>query len=82
MKTSYFMVLSLFALVVSKGLRFTSRKETSLKVMNSILNSNLWASSITTVFQDCKRFLTSSNFTKVAYYWKTYGFPNLNMKEK
>ena len=46
--------------------------------MNSSQKADFWITLITNAFNDCKKFLSSSKSNKIAYYWKTYGFSNLN----
>ena len=83
MRTSHFMLLCIFALVVSKSLRITETKTpTSLKDMNGLQKANFWVSSITNAFNDCKRFLSFSNSKTVLTHWEGVGFSNLNMKGK
>ena len=79
MKTSYFMLLCLFALVVSKSLRFT-KGVTSSGNINGLQKAQFWVDSITSAFNNCKKFLSFANSKTVAGYWRTYGFSNLDMK--
>ena len=79
------MLLCIFALAVSKSLRFTGDKDkgpTNLKEMNGLQKVDFWVTSITNAFNDCKKIFSHSKSKNIAYYWRTYGFSNLNMKGK